>query len=80
MKEEKPIARCLVNEVEAYDFPFFIKQGMGVEPPQLMLEIHFFHLTDEERRFLGPVMEISSEEDLITHGFTKDDRGVYIVE
>jgi hypothetical protein len=80
METDKLIAKCPVNEVEAYYYPFFIKKGTGVESDQLLLDIHFFHMTSEEREVMGELIEITCEEDIATAGFSKDDRGVYIVE
>ena len=78
-KDEKPIAVCLLNAVEAFEFPFYLKKGIGVEPDQLLLEVHLWHMTDEEKAVMGETLEINSTEDLEDAGFTTDDRGVYII-
>ena len=78
-EDEKPIAHCPLNAVDAFEFPFYIKKGIGVEPDQLLLEIHFWHMTDEEKEVMGELLEINSTEDLEDAGFTTDDRGVYII-
>jgi hypothetical protein len=75
----KPVAFCPVNEVEAYEFPFFVKKGTGVEPDQLLLEIHLWHMTSGEREAMGDLLPIQGAEDLAKAGYTKDDRGVYII-
>jgi hypothetical protein len=80
VSEDKLIAYCPINEVEAYYYPFYIKKGKSVESDQLLLDIHFLHLTSDERLHMGPVIEINSEEELLAQGFTKNDKGVYIVE
>ena len=77
--DEKPIACCPLNGVEAYGFPFFIKKGSGVEPDQLLLEIHLWHMTADEREVMGELLQISKEGDLKEAGYTKDDREVYII-
>ena len=78
--EETPIARCPVNEVEAYEFPFFIKKGTGIEPDQLLLDIHFYHMTSEERAVIGKILEIHSEAEMADLGYPRDDLGVWVIE
>jgi len=75
-----PIACCHVNEVEAWDFPFFIKKGKGIEDDQILLDFHLWHMTEEEKTAMGNLIRISSPQDLEDIGYRKDDRGVYIVE
>lgn len=75
-----PIAYCPVNEVEAWDFPFFIKKGKGFEDDQVLLEFHLWHMTAQEKAAMGEVVPISSLSDLEEHGYLKDDRGVYIIQ
>jgi hypothetical protein len=77
--KEKPIAYCPLNAVETFEFPFYIKKGVGVEPDQLLLEIHLWHMTDEEKAVMGETLEINSTEDLDDAGFATDERGVYII-
>jgi len=77
--QEKPIARCPVNEVEAYYFPFYIKKGVGMEVDFLLLDIHLLHMTSEEKAVMGELIEINCVEDLEEQGFPKDDMGVYII-
>ena len=67
--KEKPTAYCPLNAVEAYEFPFYIKKGVGVEPDQLLLEVHLWHMTDEEMAVMGETREINSTKDLDDAGF-----------
>ena len=76
---EKPIAYCPLNDVEAHEFPFFIKKGVGVESDQLLLEIHLWHMTSEEKAVIGELLQINESKDLKEAGYTTDDRGVYII-
>jgi hypothetical protein len=76
---ELPIAYCPLNDVEAWEFPFYIKKGRGIENDQLLLEIHLWHMTSEEKAVMGELIEVTSKEDLEKGDFTKDDRGVYII-
>lgn len=78
-EQEKPIARCPSNEVEAYSFPFYVKKGVGVEADFLLLEIHLMHMTSLEKEVMGELLEINSVEDLEEHGFPRDDMGIYII-
>lgn len=76
----KPVAYCPVNEVEGYEFPFFIKKGTGIESDQLLLEIHLRHMTAGERGAIGELLRVDRPGDIDEAGYTKDDRGVYIIE
>ena len=78
-QSEKPIIYCPLNEVEAFEFPFYIKKGVGVESDQLLLEVHLWHMTDEEKEVMGELLEITSTNQLDEEGLKKDDRGVYII-
>ena len=77
--DAKPTAYCPLNDVEAYEFPFFIKKGVGVESDQLLLEIHLWHMTSGEKAVIGELLEINSSKDMEAAGYTTDDRGVYII-
>ena len=77
--DEKPVAFCPLNDVEAFDFPFFIKQGVGVESDQLLLEVHLWHMTAEEKAAAGELLQINESKDLQDAGYKMDDRGVYII-
>ncbi len=74
-----PIARCPENEVEAWEFPFFIKKGVGMEPDFLLLEIHLYHMTSEEKAVMGELVEVKSAEQLEELGYTVDDRGIFVI-
>ena len=60
-KRDKPIAYCPANEVEAWELPFFIKPGMGMEEDFLMMDFHMFHMTTEEKDSLGKLVEITAQ-------------------
>lgn len=79
ISDDKPIAYCPLNEVEAWEYPFFIKKGVGVETDQLLLEIHLWHMTSEEKEVMGELLQINQSKDLEDAGYTTDDRGVYII-
>jgi len=74
-----PIAYCPGNEVEAYDCPFFIKKGVGVEADFILLDIHLYHMTSDEQAVMGELLRIDSIEDLEALGYPRDDRGIFIV-
>lgn len=78
-EHSQPIAYCPLNDVEAWDYPFYIKKGRGVEPDQLLLEIHLWHMTSEEKTVIGELIKIAKPEELEESGFAKDDRGIYII-
>ena len=77
--DQQPISYCPLNDVEAYEFPFFIKKGVGVESDQLLLEIHLWHMTSEEKEVVGELLQINERKDLADAGYTTDGRGVYII-
>jgi hypothetical protein len=77
--DEKPVAFCPLNDVEAFEFPFFIKKGVGVESDQLLLEIHLWHMTSEEKAVAGELLQINESKDLQNAGYKTDERGVYII-
>ncbi len=79
VNNELPIARCPENEVEAWEFPFFIKKGVGMEPDFLLLEIHLYHMTSEEKAVMGELVEVKSAEQLEELGYTVDDRGIFVI-
>lgn len=76
---ELPIARCPGNDVEAYGFPFFIKIGIGIEPDFLLLDIHLYHMTSEEKEVMGEVVHVNSTKQLDELGYTTDDKGIYVI-
>ncbi len=77
--KELPIARCPENEVEAWEFPFFIKKGVGMEPDFLLLEIHLYHMTSEEKAVMGELVEVKFAEQLEKLGYTVDARGIFVI-
>ncbi|UCF30024.1 MAG: hypothetical protein JSV26_08030 [bacterium] len=76
---EIPIARCPSNEVEAYYYPFYIKKGVGMESDFLLLDIHLFHMTAEEKAVMGELIEINCIEDIEELEYHRDDRGTFII-
>jgi hypothetical protein len=77
--DEIPVASCPLNDVEAFEFPFFIKKGVGVESDQLLLEVHLWHMTSEEKAVVGELLQIDEIKDLQEAGYKTDDRGVFII-
>jgi hypothetical protein len=45
--DEKPIARCEANGVDAYRYPFYVKPEHGMEPAYVFLEDHVYNFTTE---------------------------------
>ncbi len=76
----KPIARCPANEVEAFSFPFLIAPGKGVGPDFLLLEVHLWEMTAEEKRGLGALVEVRDASQLEEMGFPRDEEGVFIIQ
>ena len=77
---EKPIARCEANDVEAYTYPFYVKPEQGMEPAYIFLEDHVYNFnTDETREIICHLIRIDNEEDLKKLGYEKDEKGVYIL-
>lgn len=76
---QTPIVYCPGNEVAVYDYPFFIKKGVGVEADFILLEIHLYHMTSDEKAVIGELLRIGCIEDLEDLDYPKDDRGVFIV-
>ena len=50
-----------------------------MESDQLLLEMHMWHMTSEEKAVIGELLQINSSKDLKAAGYTTDDRGVYII-
>ncbi len=78
-KRTKPIASCAANEVEAWDFPFYLRPATDFEPPFLFLEDHLYNMNREEIEALGKIHRIDKEEDLARLGFPKSADGVFLV-
>jgi hypothetical protein len=77
---QKPIARCEANDVEAYTFPFFVKPEQGMEPAYIFLEDHIYNFNSEEtREIANRLVRVDNEGDLKQLGYEKDAEGVYII-
>lgn len=77
---DKPIARCDANDVEAYSYPFYVKPEQGMEPAYIFLEDHVYNFDrDEAEHIMGSLVRIDNENDLKKLGFKKDPNGIYIV-
>ena len=77
---QKPIARCEANDVEAYTFPFYVKPEQGMEPAYIFLEDHIYNFdSDETREIVDQLVRIDNEGDLKKLGYEKDTEGVYII-
>ena len=78
--EDKPIARCQANDVDAYAYPFYIKPAHGMEPAYIFLEEHVYNFNDEEAKaIMGHLIRIEQEKDLQNLGFEKNEEGIYVV-
>ncbi len=76
----KPIARCVANEVYAYEYPFYVKPAKGVEPDYIFLEHHVYTFHNNEVKIImGDLIRIEQEKDLQALGFEKDEDGIYIL-
>jgi hypothetical protein len=77
---EKPIARCEANDVEAHAYPFYVKPERGMEPAYIFLEEHVYNFdADEKREIVGHLIRIDNEGDLKKLGYKKDEQGVYVI-
>ena len=77
---EKPIARCEANDVEAHTYPFYVKPEQGMEPAYIFLLEHVYNFdSDETREIYGHLIRIDNEGDLQKLGYKKDEKGVYIL-
>jgi hypothetical protein len=77
---EKPIARCEANHVEAYTYPFYVKPEQGMEPAYIFLEEHVYNFdADETREIMGQLVRIDKEGDLKKLGYQKDNEGIYVL-
>ena len=78
--DEKPIARCEANGVDAYEYPFYIKPCHGMEPAFIFLEDHVYNFNDEEAKMiLDHLVRIEKESDLQDLGYSKNKEGIYII-
>ena len=76
---ERPIARCEVNGVDAYDYPFFVKPANGMEPAYLFLEDHVYNFTTEDEEIMLHLIRIDDEKDLLLLGYEKNGEGIYVL-
>lgn len=79
MERTKPIAVCPSNEVEAWDYPFYVKPARDFEPPAMLLPIHVENLSREDADNLGPLARIDGEEDLRRLGFAAGPDGIFMI-
>jgi hypothetical protein len=78
--DEKPIARCEANSVDAYEYPFYVKPAHGMEPAYIFLEDHVYNFNREEtEKIMVHLICIESEKDLQDLGYEKNEEGVYIL-
>jgi hypothetical protein len=78
--DEKPIARCEANGVDAYDYPFFVKPAQGMEPAYLFLDDHVYNFTTEEmEEIMSHLVRIEEEKDLWELGYKKNIDGIYLL-
>jgi hypothetical protein len=78
--DDKPIARCEANGVDAYEYPFYVKPTQGMEPAYIFLEDHVYNFNTEEREeIMGGLVLIGREEDLQVLGYKKSEEGIYIL-
>jgi len=78
--EEKPIARCEANGVDAYEYPFYVKPAQGMEPDYIFLEDHVYNFNTEETEEIMPhLVRIEQEKDLRALGYKKTEEGLYIL-
>ncbi len=77
MASDKPIAVCEANEVEAWEYPFWVKPAEGLEPTFLYLEDHLYNLDQADKELLDHLVRVDSPEDLERLGYRADEEGVY---
>ena len=78
--DEKPIARCEANGVDAYEYPFYVKPAQGMEPDYIFLEDHVYNFNTEETEEIMPhLARIEQEKDLQALGYKKNEEGLYIL-
>jgi hypothetical protein len=77
---DRPVARCVANGVEAWAFPFYIAKEAGMEPAFLFLEDHVYNFDAAEKEALSPrLVMISCDEDLEAAGISRGDDGVWVI-
>lgn len=78
--EDKPIARCEANGVDAYKYPFFVKPAHGMEPAYVFLEEHVYNFTTEEiEEIMTHLVRIEDEKDLQALGYKRNEEEIYIL-
>jgi hypothetical protein len=78
--EDKPIARCEANGVDAYKYPFFVKPEHGMEPAYIFLEDHVYNFTTEEiEEIMTHLVRIEDEKDLQALGYKRNEEGIYVL-
>ncbi len=78
--DEKPIARCEANGVEAYEYPFYVKPAQAMEPAYIFLEDHVYNFNAEEmKEIMGSLVRIEEEKDLQDLGYEKAEGGIYVM-
>ena len=78
--DEKPIARCEANGVDAYEYPFYVRPAQGSEPAYLFLEDHVYNFTSEEaEEILVRLVRIEEEKDLQALGYEKNQDGTFVL-
>jgi len=78
--DDKPIATCMANGVDAYEYPFYVKPAKGMEPDYIFLEDHIYNFDREEmKEIMGRLVRIEQEKDLEVLGYRKNQEGVYVL-
>jgi len=78
--DEKPIARCRANDVDAYTYPFYLKPARGMEPAYIFLEEHVYNFDKAEADHVrGQLIRIEREQHLLDLGYEKDGAGIFIL-
>ena len=78
--DEKPIARCEANGVDAYEYPFYVKPAKGMEPAYIFLEDHVYNFNIEEsEEIMDRLVRIERQEDLQDLGYEKGEDGIYVL-
>jgi len=77
--DERPIARCEANGVEAYEYPFYIKPAQGMEPAYIFLEDHVYNFSTEEMEMMEALVRIDEEKDMQDLGYQKNEEGIYSI-
>jgi hypothetical protein len=77
---DRPIARCVANGVDAYEYPFYIKPAEGMEPAYIFLEDHVYNFNRQEKgAIVDRLVRIEQEGDLQALGYEKNREGIYVL-